>query len=279
MKGKTGRLFGTYLLLGLCALVFLLPVLFLFVTALKENEMQIIGDMGRARGFLPYGDLGLQNVRDVFSRVAFGRHLWNSVFIVATTVGVGLIVNSMLAFSLARLHFRGRRLIVAVIVALLIIPIEAVVIPMLLLVNTFGWIDTYLVQIIPFIADAFFIFLMYQFFIGLPKDLDEAAIIDGASYFTIYSRITLPLSGPVLASVAILQSNRRWDEFLWPLMVTRVERYRPLTVAVQAFFTLEPKQWGDIFAFAAMMTLPILAVFLIFQKKFVLSAAGSGIKG
>jgi multiple sugar transport system permease protein len=150
---------------------------------------------------------------------------------------------------------------------------------MLLMVNSWGIVDTYLVQILPFIADPLYIFLLYQFFRDLPKSLEEAAIIDGLSYFGIYRAITLPLSKPALVSVAILASIARWGEFLWPLLVTRVSTYRPLTVAMQQLFSIDPTYWGDIFAFASMMTLPLLIIFVVFQKHFVESIARTGIKG
>lgn len=134
-------------------------------------------------------------------------------------------------------------------------------------------------QIIPFIADALSIFLFYQFFINLPKDLEEAALVDGASHLRIFWNIILPLSKPVFATVAILQFILRWGDFLWPLMVTRGVEYRPLPVAIQQFFSQDPKMWGDIMAFAAMITIPVLIVFLIFQKWFVQSVATTGVKG
>ena len=251
----------------------------MFVSSVKNNEMQVVSDMSNIRGFIPYGDLGFQNYIDVFTRMNFGRFMFNSVFITVTTVVLGMIFNSMLAYALARLRFRGQHLIVSLIISLMIIPIESVVIPMLLMVNKVGWIDSYQVQIVPFIAEPFFIYLFYQFFIGIPRDFDEAAVVDGASPATIYFRIIVPLSRPVFASVAILQSIFRWNEFLWPLMVTRGETYRPLTVAMQQFFSQDPKLWGDIFAFASMITLPLLILFLSFQKWFIRSVASSGIKG
>jgi multiple sugar transport system permease protein len=162
---------------------------------------------------------------------------------------------------------------------LIIIPTESIVIPLLLMVNRIGWLDSYQVQIVPFIADAFSIFLFYQFFIGLPKSLDEAATIDGASPFQVYWRLIIPLSKPVFATVAILQYLVRWGDFLWPLMVTRGYEYRPLPVAIQQFFSQDPKVWGDIFAFASMITIPSLVIFLLFQKWFVQSVASSGTKG
>jgi multiple sugar transport system permease protein len=268
-----------YLVMVLLALFFLFPIVFMLVSSIKANESQIIRDMSGLSAFVPYGELGIRNYRDVFDQMPFGRFMFNSVFIVGTTVLAGLLINSMIAYALARLRFGGRQFILALIVALLIIPFEAVAVPLLLMVNRFGWLDSYHVQIIPFIADAFSIFLFYQFFIGLPKDLDEAALVDGASPFRVYWNLILPLSRPVFATVAILQFLANWGKFLWPLMVTRGFEYRPLPVAMQQFFSQDPKVWGDIFAFASMITIPVLIVFLLFQKWFVQSVATSGIKG
>ena len=205
--------------------------------------------------------------------------MFNSVFVVTSTVIGGLLINSLIAYALARLRFKGRQFILVLIIALIIIPFEAVAIPLLVMVSKFGWLDSYHVQIIPFIADAFSIFLFYQFFIGLPKDLDEAALVDGASPLRIYWDIVLPMSRPVFATVAILQFLANWGKFLWPLMVTRGFEYRPLPVAIQQFFSQDPKVWGDIFGFSAMITIPVLVIFLLFQKWFVQSVASTGIKG
>jgi multiple sugar transport system permease protein len=251
----------------------------MLVSSLKQDQLQLIQDMSDIRGFIPYGDIGIGNYINVFTKMPFERFFFNSVFILLTTIGAGLFVNSMFAYSLARLRFRGRTLLVSIVIALIIVPIESVVIPMLVMVNEFGWIDSYHVQIIPFIGHAFSIFLFYQFFIGIPKDFDEAAIIDGAGYFKVYSMVIVPLSRPVFASVAILQGIEHWGRFLWPLMVTRGETYRPLPVAIQQFFSQDPKAWGDIFAFASMTTIPLLILFLLFQKWFVRSVASSGVKG
>jgi multiple sugar transport system permease protein len=187
---------------------------------------------------------------------------------------------------LARLRFKGKGVLLGVVIALIIIPFEAVAIPLLVLVNKlpwFGgattWLDSYHVQIIPFIADAFSIFLFYQFFINIPKELEEAALVDGASLFCIFWRIVLPISKPIFATVAILQALASWNRFMWPLMVTRGVDVRPLTVGIQTFFGQDPRLWGDLMAFASMITIPVLIVFLLFQKWFVQSVASTGIKG
>ena len=269
----------SYLLLIVIAFFFLFPIVFMFVSSIKNNETQIIRDMSNISAFIPYGELGLKNYFDVFKQMPFGRFMFNSVFIVSSTVLSGLVLNSMIAYALARLRFKGKELILSLIIALIIIPTEVVVIPLLLMVNRIGWLDSYQVQIVPFIVDAFSIFLFYQFFIGLPKSLDEAAKIDGANPFQVYWKIIVPLSKPVFATVAILQFLFRWGDFLWPLMVTRGYEYRPLPVAIQQFFSQDPKVWGDIFAFASMVTIPSLIIFLLFQKWFLRSVASSGIKG
>jgi multiple sugar transport system permease protein len=159
-------------------------------------------------------------------------------------------------------------------------------VPLLLLVNQLPWIDgstswlnTYHVQIFPFVADAFSIFLFYQFFIGIPKDFDEAARVDGANAWQIYFRIIIPLARPVFATVAILQFLAQWGNLLWPLMVTQGPDVRPLPLAMTVLFSQNPIQWGDIMAYASLVTVPVLIIFLLFQKWFIQSVASSGVKG
>jgi multiple sugar transport system permease protein len=268
-----------YLSMIILAFFFAFPIIFMLITSFKTDENQVVHDVASLRAFVPYGQLGLGNYFDVFQRMPFQRFMFNSILIVGVMVLFGLLFNSMAAYALSRLRWRGRGLMLSIVIALIIIPFEAVAIPMLMEVNLFNWLDTYHVQIIPFIADAFSIFLFYQFFIGLPKDLEEAALVDGASRFRIYRSIVVPLSRPVFATVAILQFLTHWGDFLWPLMVTRSENVRPLMVAMQQFFGQYPRIWGQIMAFAAMITVPVLIIFLLFQRWFVQSVASQGVKG
>lgn len=275
-----------YALHILLVLFFLFPLLFMFVSSLKGDEMQLLKDMGSMRAFLPYGDVSLQNFSDVFQGTNFKNAFVNSIFTVSLTVVLGILVNSMLAYALARFKFAGRNLLLSVIVSLIIIPFEAIAVPLLMLVNQMpwftgqtGWLDSYHVQIIPFIAHAFSIYLFYQFFIELPKDLEEAALMDGAGRLRIYWSIVMPLSKPVIATVAVLQFLSRWGDLLWPVMAIRGDQFATLPLAMQTFFGQYPRQWGDVMAFAAMATLPTLLIFIIFQRWFVRSAVSSGIKG
>ena len=289
-----------YALMSLIACFFMFPIVIMVVSSLKPESL-VSANMHTIYAFIPR-EASLNNYScpnyqaptspcydtagGVFDRLDFGRLMFNSIFIVTTIVGFGLLVNSMAAYALSRLNWFGRKTALNVIVALIIIPFEAIAVPLLLLCNSlpwFGgktsWLDTYHVQIIPFIADAFSIYLFYQFFIDIPKDFDEAARVDGASGFMIYWRIIVPLSRPVFATVAILQFLTHWGDFLWPLMTTRGDDFRPLTVGMQIFFGQEPRQWGDIMAFASMVTIPVLIVFLLFQRWFIQSVASSGVKG
>lgn len=266
------------------ALLFLLPIVFMVIASFKPEKV-IFDDLKTLTGaFLP-NQAGLGNYEAIFDRVPVGRFAFNSIFVTITTVLTGLVVNSMLAFALARMRWKGRSFVLATVVALIIIPIEAIAVPLLVLVNELPWIDgstswlnSLHVQIIPFIADAFSIFLFYQFFVAIPRDFDEAAMIDGAGFFSIFRRIVVPMSKPVFATVAILQSVAMWNSYLWPLLVTRSEEVRPLTIGITAFYTLNIR-WGHILAFATIITVPIIIIFLVFERWFVRSAASSGIKG
>jgi multiple sugar transport system permease protein len=285
LRRRIGRIF-TYLMMAALAIFFLFPIVFMLVSSIKNVEAQVTADVSSLYAFVPRGDLGVKNFYDVFGQLEFGRLMFNSTFIMLVTVISGLLINSMIAYALARIRFKGRNLLLSIVIALIIVPFEAVAVPLLLLVNQlpwFGgatsWLDSYHVQIIPFIADAFSIFLFYQFFINIPKDFEEAALVDGASRFRIYWNIIVPLSRPIFATVAILQALASWNRFMWPLMVTRGVDARPLTVGMQAFFGQDPRLWGDLMAFASMITIPVLIIFLLFQRWFVQSVASSGIKG
>jgi multiple sugar transport system permease protein len=142
-----------------------------------------------------------------------------------------------------------------------------------------GWLDTYQIQVLPFIASPLFIFLFYTFFLGIPRSLEEAAMIDGAGPVKVFTNVAMPLAKPAYATVAILGFLFSWGQFLWPSIVTRGVEVRPLPVGIGVFATTPPISWGDIMAYTVLMTLPLLAIFLVFQRQFVQGVASSGVKG
>lgn len=259
----------------------LAPLFLMFATSLKADENQILRDLGNSRAFwVSPGEISLENFRQVLSNTTFPilRYLLNSTIIVVSIVVVGIFVNSLAAFALARMKFSGRDLVVMLVVALIIIPMESVAIPLLLMMAEVGWVDTYRAQIVPFIAHPFSIFLFYQFFSAIPKDLDEAAYVAGASKLRTYWSVIMPLSLPTIATVAILQSLEYWNAYLWPLMVTRGSDARPVSLALAQYFGTPPPIWGDVMAFSVLMSLPILVVYFAFQRWFIQSTIGAGIK-
>jgi multiple sugar transport system permease protein len=293
-SASAGRRWGTaatYIAMSVLAVIFLFPLVFMFVSSLKPDS-QILQDLDSPMAFLPVGDISLDNYFGVFDRVPVAQFMFNSVLVTVLTVGLGLVVNSMAGFALSRLAWKGRLVVLGLIIATLIVPFETIAVPMVYWVSQlptlvfeggvlkydFGWLNTYEVQIVPFIANAFSIFLFTQYFSTIPKSLDEAARIDGATWFTIYRRIIVPLSGPAFATVAILTFLPAWNQYLWPLMVVQRENLRPVMVGMQYFFQLNTA-WGEVMAYTSMITIPVLIVFLIFQRAFVSSIAASGVKG
>jgi multiple sugar transport system permease protein len=203
----------------------------------------------------------------------------NSSLVLVGTVILTLIVSSMAAFVLQQGRFRGRKLLLGIITALYIIPAETIMLPMLYECLALGITDTYWVQMLPFVASPLFIFLFYQFFAQVPQSIAEAAHIDGAGPGRIFQRIYLPLNGPALATVAILQGMGSWNQYLWPLLATNTDDYRPITVAIASFFGSDTILWNLAMAGSVLMMLPVLAFFLAFQRFFIASVSSSAVKG
>ena len=276
-------------------LLFCLPLLFMISSSLKDPQA-IFADVKSWKAFFPVGDINFDQYVGVFERLPMAQFVFNSLFVSGVVVIAGLFVNSLAAFAIARLRFRGQNTLLVFLIATLVIPFETIAMPLLVLVNslprlswedgsvemTIGWLNTYLVQIMPFIAGGFSIFLFVQYFKTLPKELDEAAVIDGASYFSIYWRIIVPLAGPAFATSAILSFLAIWNAYLWPVMVVQTESLRPVQVGLDYFWAStseEGTQWGEIMAYSTLITLPILIIFVVFQRAFVASVASSGVKG
>ncbi|MCD7059554.1 carbohydrate ABC transporter permease [Pelagibacterium xiamenense] len=281
------KLTGRYALLVAVALIFVLPILFMVVSSLKPDR-QLLSDTSSFAAFLPVGDISVGNYFAAFDRAPVGLFIFNSVFITVVTVVISLFLCSLAAFAFAYLEFRGKNIVLSVIIATLIIPFETIAIPMLMVVNSlpwigaeglqWGWLNTYHVQIVPFLADALTIFLFVQYFKDLPKELIEAARLDGATWFEVYRLVIVPIAGPVFATAAILKFLIMYNQYLWPLMVTQSEQFRPVMVGLQYFFQLNTA-WGEVMAYLSMITIPVLVFYLVLQRAFIASIASTGIKG
>jgi multiple sugar transport system permease protein len=281
------RLTVRYIVLVLIALIFCFPLVFMIVSSFKP-DLQLLQDSGNLRAFLPVGDLSFDNYFAAFERAPVGLFIFNSVMVTGVTVLLSLFLCSTAGFAFTFMEWRGRKLAFTIILATLIVPFETIAIPLLLLASklpwigldglTYGWLNSYQVQIVPFIADGLTIYLFAQYFKDLPHELIEAARVEGATWWQIYVKIVMPLSGPVLATAAILKFLAMYNQYLWPLMVVQEEGYRPVMVGLQYFFQLNIA-WGEVMAYLSLITIPVLAFYLYLQKAFIASIASTGVKG
>ena len=281
------RLAVRYAVLGIIAIIFVFPLVFMLMSSLKPSA-QLLADTASLRAFLPVGDISLNNYVAAFQRAPVGLFIMNSVIVTGITVILSLAICSAAAFSFVFVEWKGKALVLSIILATLIVPFETIAIPLLLISSKlpwlglggveWGWLNSYHVQIVPFIADGLTIYLFVQYFKDLPIELIEAARVEGATWFAIYRRIVMPLAGPVLATAAILKFLAMYNQYLWPLMVVQQESYRPVMVGLQYFFQLN-LAWGEIMAYLSMITVPVLAFYLYLQKAFIASIASTGVKG
>jgi multiple sugar transport system permease protein len=220
----------------------------------------------------------LENYVYVFSQVPFARYLFNSFFISAAVTVLALWFHSMAAYALARLDFPGRERIFLAIFATMLVSAPVTIIPTFIIVRTLGMVDNYAGLIVPAIFNAFGIFLLRQFYISLPGELEEAALVDGASYWTIYWRIVLPLSRPILSALAVFFFLANWNSFVWPMTVTSDPNLRVVQLGIQSFQQQYAADWNYILAASTVAALPTLAIFFVFQKQIVASIKTSGLK-
>jgi len=297
---KQQRILGLsirYGLMILLAIIFVFPVVFMIVSSLKPS-LQILRDSSSLLAFLPVGNISLDNYFKAFQRAPIGLFVYNSLMVTLVTMALGLFVNSLAGFALACMRWKGQQVILSVIIATLILPFETIAIPLLMVVSklpwpgpdgglVYGWLNSYHVQIIPFIVDDLSIFLLVQFFKSQPYELIEAARIDGAGWFRIYAQVIVPISGPVFATAAILRGLFMWNQYLWPSMVVQSTEFRPVMVGLGYFWQLTSSNvagegvlpWGELMAYLTMITVPVIILFLVLQRAFVESIATTGIKG
>jgi putative chitobiose transport system permease protein len=269
------RTITKYALLSLIAVLMLMPLVWLVSTAFKgpaENLFQFPPQL------LPQQPT-LDNFRKVWSTHPFGRYFVNSILVSGLTVGLNLLFCSLAAYPLARLVFPGRDFIFTAIVATILIPFQIVMIPLFILARNLGLVNTYLGIIFPAIASAFGIFLLRQAFQAVPKELEEAARLDGCSEVGIWWHVMLPSIRPALVTLAIFVFIGSWSDFLWPLIVTNRPEMYTLPLGVAKLTGTSDADWRLIAAGSVLSIAPILLFFLVMQQHIVPTESGSGVKG
>jgi len=258
--------------------LFISRLLWMIVASIKPETL-IFKDMG-FQAFIPK-ELTFDNYAKILfsDDINFFHYMKNSLFTVGMIVLLGTIVNSLCAYALVKLKFPGSNLILIIIIALYVVPFESVLIPLYIVVNKFGWINEFPALIVPFIASAFNIFLFRQFFMEFPKELEEAAQLDGATPFQTFIRIVVPNSKPVFATAAILTFVTHWSDFMWPLIVATDQSIQTVQIGIQYLFTDNNIQYGQIMAALTLTTIPVVLIFLFFQRYYVQGITASGVKG
>jgi multiple sugar transport system permease protein len=220
----------------------------------------------------------LDNFVYVFTKVDFLRYLWNTFFVSGSVTVIALIFHSMAGYALARLRFPGRDAIFLAMFSTFLISQPVIIVPLFVLTRALGMLDSYAGLIIPSIFNAFGIFMLRQFYLAIPRELEEAALIDGAGYFRIWFSIILPLSRPILSALAILFFLANWNNFLWPLTVTSSQDLWVVQVAIASFHEQYNGSWNYIMAASTVVAAPTIIMFVIFQKRIIESIKTSGIK-
>jgi multiple sugar transport system permease protein len=266
------------MLLGFASVLMIYPLLWMIMSSFKPDELIFSDPMALP----PFLDVSNYFEGWTALRVSFTTFYLNSFIIAALAVIGNLMACSLTAYAFARLEFRGRKIWFALMLGTLMLPYHVTLVPQYVLFLKFGWVNTFLPLIIPkFLAvDAFFIFLMVQFFRGIPREIDEAAIMDGCGPWRIYWKIMLPLSTPVLATAAIFSFIWTYDDFLGPLIYLNDMRSYTVPLALRAFIDSSGGEslYGEMFAMSTLSLVPVFVVFLAFQRMIIRGVAMSALK-
>jgi multiple sugar transport system permease protein len=265
-----------YLVLTALALIMLIPFVWMLSTSLKPAQYIL-----RVKPeFIP-DPATLDSYTDLVDLMPVDRMLFNSAFVAVAGTAGQVTVSAMAAYAFSRLEWRGRNTVFVLYLLTMMVPRQVTLIPQFILIRQLGWVNSYQGLILPGLFSAFGVFLLRQSFLGMPRELEEAAFIDGASHVTVFWRVVLPTSRPALATLSVLSFMEYWNSYLWPLFVAREDRFMTLPVGL-AKLQGGPRaltQWNMVMAGAVITVLPILIVYLLAQKWFIRSVTLSGIKG
>lgn len=264
----------TYTLLFVVVFISLFPFYMMFVSSTLSNK-EILTERPR----LIFGSNLVNNYKNLNDRFNVMKILFNSIFITITYTLLSLLLHSMAGYALAKFEFKGKNLIFSIILITLMIPLQVLLIPLFKMMNSIGWQNSYQAVIVPSLANAFGIFLMRQNMISFPDSLIEAARIDGSGEFAIFFKIVLPTMRPAIGALGIYNFMAQWGNFMWPLIILSTKDKYTLPVALSALEGLQRKDFGVIMFGSTIATIPIMIIFLIFQRQFISGMLGGSVKG
>jgi multiple sugar transport system permease protein len=264
----------SYTVLTLGAIVMIAPFLWMLSTALKDPGAAFV----YPPQWIPKVITG-KSFQEVWTKVPFGRYLFNSAVVAIGVTVAEVLTSALAAYAFARLRFPGRDQVFLLYLGTLMVPGQVTIIPNFIIMRHFGWINTYQGLIVPAAFTAFGTFLLRQYFLSIPRELEEAARIDGATYFQVWWRIILPLARPALATLAVFSFMGSWNGFLWPFIMISRPEMRTLTVALRSFQSEYGTEWTLLMAGSLIALFPMLLIFLAAQKYFVRGIATTGLGG
>lgn len=274
MKRISGLKALLYGFLILYAIITFIPFAWAMSASFKPLAEIVEGGMN----FIPQ-NFTLENYQSIFTRERlFGRWLFNSAFVAVCVTGFNIVFNSMAGYALARIPFRGNRIVFGMILAVLMIPGQITLIPTFLILKSLGWLNTYQGLIVPSMVNATFIFMMRQFFVNFPKELEEAAALDGLNRWQTFWKVVMPLAKPALAAQAIFIFMGSWNNFFMPLIVVSSQDMFTLPLGLNTFKGQYISYWNYIMAASMVFTLPALAIYAFFNRYFVQGVTFTGNK-
>jgi multiple sugar transport system permease protein len=256
------------------AIVFALPLLWLMLSSFMTNAQ-----INKFPPTIIPDSLHLDGYRYVFSTGRFGRWFLNSTIVASVTVLSNLVFCSFAGYAFARMRFRGSRVLLALMLATLVIPFQLTMIPTFLLMKHLGLIDSLGALILPSLVTPFGVFLLRQFFVSLPREIEEAAWIDGCSRLAILAKVVLPLARPALATVAVLTLLSVWNDLTWPLIAINSDTHYTVQIGLATYQGAHRTQWSAVMAGNLLVTLPIVLAFLLAQRTFIRSLTSTAVKG
>ena len=270
---KVGAL-AIYVPLTLAALVMIVPFIWMISTSLTTDSYVL----NPTPTLIP-NPASIDSYRRLFDLLNIGGMFVNSIFVAVLTTAGQIVTSSMAAYAFARMAWRGRNAVFVLYLITLMVPSQVTIVPLFILMRLLGWVNTYQALILPGVFTAFGTFLLRQSFLSLPRELEEAAFLDGASHWTVFRQVILPLSGPGLATLAVFSFMGSWNAYLWPLFVARQDSIMTLPVGLARLHGQHLTQWNLVMAGSVISIIPILIVYLLAQKAFVRGVAFTGIKG
>ncbi len=258
-------------------IIFVSPLIWMISASLKP-EAEIFANMNSITTFIPV-QASLDNFKEVFSRLNMLQVFKNTFGYIALILVLDLLLNSICGYALAKFEFKGRGMMLNFIVALMVMPMEAIMLPLYIEMSQLGWVNTLAALVIPFVAKCFSIYMFRQFFCDIPDELLEAAALDGASPVRTFFTVVMPISKTVYATVFILDFVAHWNDFMWPFLVMTGENKRTIQLAIQVFFGTQPIHYSAIMAALVVSAVPMLLMFIFMQKYYIEGIASSGIKG